>query len=263
MRPPPTYEGGRPGAAERLRFARIARADSTVLNPLDARHLNDVITALRLEDHARVIDIGCGRGEFLLRLAQRRRVLGYGIDAEEDNVRTASRAAAQRVPEATLVLQHGDARALNRDATYDLAVAMGAREATGGYRDALRWLAGLVGARGEIVVGEGYWKAAPNARLLESLGFCETELPTLCSMLDAARSAGLVHRMTIETGADVHDRYYRVRWANCVRYAWRHPSNPDVPALLAWSRAERERHFRLGGRRELGFGVFVFSKSAC
>ena len=65
------------------------------MNPLPVAKLDEVIEVLGLEAGARVIDLGCGKGELLRRLAARYEIRGMGVDHSR---RCSTRRGAGRPP---------------------------------------------------------------------------------------------------------------------------------------------------------------------
>ena len=52
----------------------------TLMNPLNEKRLEDLFQLVPIRSHARVTDIGCGKGEMLIRLAEKNQIKGVGID---------------------------------------------------------------------------------------------------------------------------------------------------------------------------------------
>ena len=68
--------------------------------PMSAAKMERVIGYLPLERGARVLDIGCGKAELLLRLVERYGVEGIGVDRSRDALALARAAVDARVPDA-------------------------------------------------------------------------------------------------------------------------------------------------------------------
>ena len=62
------------------KFYDITHREHTICNPTSGEKLDHLVGQLRLDAGARVIDIACGKGEFLLRLAETYGVNCLGID---------------------------------------------------------------------------------------------------------------------------------------------------------------------------------------
>ena len=82
---------------DKWKYYEITHRDHVLCNPLSTAKLEHLIRILRLKQGARVLDIGTGKGEFLIRLAERYRVWGIGIDIAANWVAEAKEKAAYRV----------------------------------------------------------------------------------------------------------------------------------------------------------------------
>src|SRR4051794_12348670 len=81
-------------------------------NPLSSLAIATLLDLLPLDSGDRVLDVGCGRGELLLRIAEHTGAAGLGIDTSEEQIATARQEAAERAPDADLSFEAGDAAAL-------------------------------------------------------------------------------------------------------------------------------------------------------
>lgn len=247
---------------DELERSAIAHAGLAFQNPLNATELDAFVDRLPLEPGARIVDLGCGKAELLIRILERHRASAVGIDLSPYFLAEARGEAGRRVPDAGLELREGDAAHTELEpASFDLAIAVGAGGISDGYRRAIVALARLVRPRGHVLLGEGYWRREPSAAYLEALGAERDELAGYADLLAAAREQGLELAEALESTEADWERY-EGRWAeNGERWAAEHPDHPDREELLAWIRTGRERFERLGGRETLGFGLFLFRRA--
>jgi SAM-dependent methyltransferase len=225
---------------ERADWSRVAHEGLEIMNPIPAEKLDEAIGVLDLPAGATVLDLGCGKGDLLRRLADRYGVTGVGVDISADLLAEARRLA----PEFELV--EADASAYDPGRPFDLAASLGGPVT-------LEHLRVLAKPGGLVLLGGGYWRRAPSQEYLDALGATEDELTdyeTLC------RAGALVHAVT--ASAEDFDRYEGAWAENGERYAAAHPDEPGVDEFLGWIRNGRRRYLELGGRETLGFGLFVF-----
>src|SRR5438093_1567102 len=90
---------------DRTRYSTIAHGDHLFYNPVSAASVDSMIARLALAPGERVLDVGCGRAEILIRTIERFGVRGTGIDTSEAFLEMARRSAIGRVPEGSLVLR--------------------------------------------------------------------------------------------------------------------------------------------------------------
>ncbi len=244
-----------------LERSAIAHAGLAFQNPLNEAELDALVERLPLVDGARVVDLGCGKAELLIRILERHDTSAVGVDLSPYFLAEAREEAGRRVPSARLELREEDAASTRLEPeSFDLAIAVGAGGIWHGYGEALHALALLVGPGRHVLLGEGYWRREPSDAYLEALGAEREELTDYDGLLAAAREAGLELAEALHSTEADWDRYER-RWAeNGERWAADHPGHPGREGLLAWIRNGRERFERLGGRETLGFGLLLLRK---
>lgn len=245
-----------------LERSAIAHAGLAFQNPLNEEEVDALVERLPLGGAARVVDLGCGKAELLIRILERHDASAVGVDLSPYFLAEAREEAARRAPGARLELREEDvARTRLEPESFDLAIAVGAGGIWKAYGEALRTLARLVPPGGHVLLGEGYWRREPSAAYLEALGAERDELAGRDGLVAAAREPGLELVEALESSETDWERYER-RWAeNGERWAADHPEHPEREELLAWIRNGRHRFERLGGRETLGFGLFLFRKS--
>lgn len=244
---------------DRAEWSLAAHAGMALMNPLDPARIDEVVALLELAPHAQLLDAGCGKGEVLVRIAERWGCGGIGIERHPRLVEEARAQAAARVPDAGLEFAAGDFDPCDVDpGSLDLAISIGAL--AGGYDAVLGTLAELARPGGKVLLGEGYWRREPREEYLAALGATRDELGSCDDVVAAGERAGLTPRHSVVSSTDDWDRYEE-RWSlNGERYATAHAGEPGVDEFLAWIRAGRDRYLRLGGRETLGFGLFLFRK---
>jgi SAM-dependent methyltransferase len=244
-----------------LERSAIAHAGLAFQNPLNEEDVDALVERLPLEGAARVVDLGCGKAELLIRILERHDVSAVGVDLSPYFLAEAREEASRRLLAARLELREEDAARTGLEPeSFDLAIAVGAGGIWDGYGKALRALARLVPPGGHVLLGEGYWRHEPSAAYLDALGAERDELAGHDGLIAAAREEGLELVEALESSEADWERYER-RWAeNGERWAAEHREHPGREELLAWIRNGRDRFERLGGRETLGFVLFLFRK---
>jgi SAM-dependent methyltransferase len=244
------------------RASAIAHGDLRFYNPLSEGSVDALVDLVGLSDSDRVLDVGCGRGELLIRIAERTGAGGLGVDASEKQISVAREQAEERAPDGRLAFEARDARAMVAPAEgFALAACIGSTHALGGLESTIDRLAELLRPGGYLVIGEGYWQRDPSREALSLLGASAGELTPLSGLLAAGepRSLSLVY---LATASD--EDWHRYEWTyvfNLDRYIREHPHEDGLGELR--SRLERVRGRRQLAAREgetLGFALVAWRK---
>ncbi|HYE77895.1 MAG TPA: class I SAM-dependent methyltransferase [bacterium] len=243
------------------KFTTLAHTQHAFLGP----HLDDglerLITVLTLPQGAEVVDIGCGKGELLLRLAQRYRVHGEGIDRNPAFIAEASQRTAARKLTGRLTWIQGDAAQIAfPHGTYDLVCCLGATGAFGGYRRTLECIRDYLAPDGRALIGEGFWRREPDQAYLDLLGTTRDEMGTHVDNAALARDLGYRVLYTAASTEAEWDHYEGLYLFGIESYAAAHPEDPDVPAMLERVRNWHDGYLRWG-RDTLGYGVYLLQRS--
>ncbi len=241
-------------------FLVLPHSDHAFLTPLSGAKVDQVLSMLELPFGARVLDVGCGRGEMLVRLAVRWGVRGVGLDVDRDRIAEARARAAERAPQAGLQFVEGSAAEFaDEPASWDAALCVGATGAFGGYRPALAALAGMVRPHGRILVGERFWRRPPHPDYLQVLGIGPADLLDHPRNVRAGEEAGLVPICTAVSTEEEWERHERLQMRAVEEHVMAHPGDPTAEAL--WKRSRRRfEAYEHWGRDSLGFGLYVFQR---
>ncbi len=254
--PPMTDPGGRAA------LSAITHGDRAFHHPLGLGKLDRLIAQAALGPGDQVLDVGCGPGELLLRIAERHGAGGLGVDLAAGLIERARAAAAVRAPAADLRFEAQDARGLEAPPGglegFALAACLGSTHALGGLDATLERLAALTRPGGHVLIGDGYWRRPPEAPYLEVLGATADELPDHAGLVRAGERYGLRPVGAATASEDEWDEYEWTLIGNGERHLAAHPDDPGGPALRAWVDAARDRYLAPGGRDTLGFAVVLW-----
>jgi SAM-dependent methyltransferase len=240
---------------DRARISAITHGDLPFHNPLDPARIDAVLDLLDLGPDDRLLDVGCGAGELLVRAAERFGAGGLGIDDAEVQIEEARRRAAARVPGAALEFAVADARAADPPgAPFDVVACIGSMHAVDG---GLPRLASLARPGGHVLIGDGYWRRPPETPYLDALGATADELPGYAGLVGSGSAAGLEPVYASTTSEEEWDRYEWTLIFNGLRFAAEHPDDPLAPDVRAWASRARDRVLAPGGRDTLGFALVL------
>jgi SAM-dependent methyltransferase len=172
-----------PGVQDAELFA-AARAGLTFNTPLSEDRAAALIELLG--EDGEILDLGCGRGELLLRALERRPgAVGTGVDRDEQEIAAARLAARERGLEARARFALEDVTGWERGG--DVAIAIGVAHAWGGLPGMLAALRSLAP---RILIGDGYWARPPSEAALRGLGAEPDELGSLDELLASVWASG-------------------------------------------------------------------------
>jgi SAM-dependent methyltransferase len=232
------------------KYTVVGHHDLAILNPIGSGKLDDLVDALELDPTARVLDVGCGKGELLARVAARWGCTCVGVDLSPALI---AHARQHRGVEAHV----GDGKAFV-SGTWDVIACVGSSHIFGDLRATVAALTPHLAERGALVLGEGYWRKPPDPAYLESFGGSADEAGPLHALVDA-REQGFVTTHVAVASEDEFDRYEWSHARAVERFAREHRDDADAARFLARSRSWRAAYLRWG-RETLGFALFVMQR---
>ncbi len=242
--------------AQRQRFSAIAHGEMAIMNPLSPDTVDRAVEAVELPAGGRILDLGCGKAELLARLAERYAAHGVGVE-HSPHLLTVARERVSQLPAGHVEILEGDARSFTSPEPFDLVVCIGPGWEHPGFRALLESLEPHVAPGGQLLVGDGYWRAEPSAEYLTLLGARRDEMTThdLNGMVGV--DLGMQPLWSGSATQQDWDRYEFGYFATVDRWAAAHPDDPEREAFMGQARLVRDRYLR-GGRDCLGFGIYLF-----
>jgi SAM-dependent methyltransferase len=200
-----------------------------------------------------ILDVGCGKGEILIRAMQRFGATGVGVEPNPSfHSEARVRAAAAGVTDDLVLHLATIAAAPVPRGAFEVVICTGATHAFGAYRPALDAIAQRACPAGAALVGIGYWKQPPDPAYLASFGGREDEMLPLAETLAVPARAGwrmLAHHASTPAEWDEYELGYEAalrRW-----FALR-PGDPDLAGFRERIDAWADGYARWG-RATMGF----------
>lgn len=241
----------------REQISGIAHAEHPIKSPLDDASVRRLLERGLPSGDERVLDLGCGPGEWLLRaLATRPRLHAEGVDISEDALAQARQAASNLGVQERLVLHHQKAEDFVSSQPFDLVLSFGAAHAFGGLLPTLAAARGHLAPGGRVLIGDGFWDGAPSRDAVEMLG----DFTDLATTVDRVVADGW-------TPVDGHvstrqelDDYEWACWGSLASWALDHPADPDNSDVLATATTRRSAWLR-AYRDTFGFVSLVLRET--
>lgn len=243
---------------QRRKASAIGHSDCAFFCPLSGARADDLIGRLQIPSGGLALDIGCGRAGLLRRLLTLRSDLrGVGVDIDAVALAQARALADADGIGNRLELRTEDAAAAGPGTDrLDAVMCVGASHAVGGFAALAALAARRLAPGGVLLVGEGFWRRAPDPAYLAALGAQPDELVTHAANAERLAEAGLTLLFTEASSEAEWDDYEGRYLAAKVRWARANPGDPDAPAILASAQDWHAAYLRWG-RETLGFGWYA------
>ena len=242
-------------------FATIERYH-TILNPTSEEKLDLAARYCAIRDGMRILDVGCGKGWLLRRLAKQLDIQAAGLEINPIFAAEARRLVAAEGLGDRIQIVEGPALAFRPEpASFDAVMCIGASFALGGFEPALGWMSQAAKRGGTIALGEVFAKELPYPAEVPRGGRADLEYPdrSLWTTVETMRAHGMPLRGLIEASTDDWDRYHSLHWQAALDWALENPGHPDAARLN--DSAMMRRNLGLN-RRYQGWAIFVARNGA-
>jgi len=241
------------------KFFDVTHRRHVLCNPTSEEKLTRLVDLVRLPTAARVVDIACGKGEFLIRLVEAYGVRGAGVDLSPFFIAEAKRRLEARVPQAEITFTEMDGADFKPDKPHSLALAscIGASWVFGGHGQTLDALVAMVEPDGWVIVGEPYWLREPTDEHLQTTGLTRDAFGSHAENVEAGERRGLELVHTLVSSKDDWDRYEGLQWLAMAEYARTDQDDADLPELRERVAKEKSVYLKWG-RDTMGWAIYVF-----
>lgn len=243
------------------KYYNITHKFHTLMNPQSEQKIDELIYLLDIAPSSRVIDIGCGKGEFLIRLADKVSINAIGVDLSPYVIKEARERTDTRVPNAQIkyVEQDGKSYLESLSEKFDLTICMGASWIFGNHEGTLKALASITNRNGIIIVGEPYWIKQPTQWYLDSSQMNYPDFSSHVQNIEIGEKLGLRFIFSIASNLDDWDKYEGLQSLGADHHLVNNPQDPDNEELLEKVSTYRTAYLR-EGRDVFGWSLYVFRK---
>ncbi|MFF9506607.1 SAM-dependent methyltransferase [Streptomyces sp. NPDC014724] len=242
----------------RERISRLAHAGHPIKSPLDDDSVRQLLAHGVPHGDARVLDLGCGSGEWLLRaMTTHPNLTAEGVDVSEDALRQAHDSAVRLGVQARLALHHQEAADFRSAHSYDLVTSVGATHAFGGLLPTLAAARKHLAPGGRVLIGDGFWEHEPTPEAVEMLG----DFTDLATTMDRVVADGWTPVHGHVSSRRELDDYEWACWGSLASWALDHPADPDSVQVLETASARRTEWLRVY-RNTWGFVSLVLRRTS-
>lgn len=237
----------------REQISRLAHADHPIAAPLDDDSVRRLLERGIPRGDGRILDLGCGGGEWLLRaLTTHPQLRAEGVDISESSLTHARKTARILGVHERLVLHQEEAAGFAASHAFDLVLSVGATHAFGGLLSTLTAARKHLASGGRVLIGDGFWAREPSPEAVEMLG----DLADLPTTMDCVIADGWTPVYGhISTRRELDD--YEWAWTGSLAsWALDHPADPDSSQALAAATTHRDEWLRVY-REALGFVCLI------
>jgi cyclopropane fatty-acyl-phospholipid synthase-like methyltransferase len=220
----------------RQEISLLAHAGHPIAAPLHDESVASLLDHAIPREDARVLDLGCGGGEWLQRaLTRYPRLRAVGVDLSAPALATARRRAEDLGVADRLTLHEQDANDFADPDGFDLVLCVGTAHAFDGLPGTLAATAEHLAPGGRLLVGDGYFEGEPTAEAKEMLGD-SGDLPTVMRQV---ADAGLVPVHGHLSTREELDAYEWAWTGSLAGWALDHPDDPAAAQALETSAIHR------------------------
>ncbi len=247
---------------DKWKYYNITHKLHVLCNPLSEAKFEKFCQLLRLKPRGQVLDIACGKGELLVRLAELYRISGVGVDLSPYCIRDCKEKHRKRLRQSSITFIEMDASRYKPKPgeVFDLVSCIGASWIYKGYLGTLKALKGITKPGGLIAVGEPFWMKEPCDEYLTVADLSRDDLGTHRENIQVGEGEGMNCLYTLVSNHDDWDHYETLQWLAVDEHIQANPDDPDNEELANRSQQNKETYIRWG-RETLGWAIYLFRKT--
>ena len=239
---------------DRAEISAVAHRWHPVAAPVSEENLVRLIGRLELPEGARVLDLGCGLGEWLLAALEAfPGAEGVGVDSSAPALEQARKSAERRTLTDRVTLEEADA-AEWAGGEFDAVLCVGASHALGGLAKAVPAARSHLKPGGRLLLGEGVWEVPPTSEALTAIDAEPGDLPELTTLVTDLRRFGFEPGFGHVSTADEWDAY---EWSWTGALATWALEDPEARAEALETARTHRQEWLAGYRGQLGFVTLV------
>ncbi len=243
------------------KYYDITHRDNQICNPISNEKLNKIVELVRLSENANVLEIACGKAEFIIRLAETYNIQGVGIDISPYCIIEAKEKLKKRCPNSKIkFLEINGAEYNHSESNYfDLGMCIGAEWIFDGFKNTLKYLIQNVKQDGLIIAGCPFWKNEPHEEYLQAVELKKDNYGTHYENMLIGNELGLELLYSVVSSNDDWDNYEGLNWYSSIKYINANPDDKDNQELHKRIVKSRDSYLKWG-RETIGWAIYLFQK---
>ncbi|MFK8003989.1 MAG: cyclopropane-fatty-acyl-phospholipid synthase family protein [Polyangiales bacterium] len=232
----------------------------TYWGPIRPERMEAIFDLVLLSPESRVLDLGCGRGEILARLAERFESNVVGVDRSEAAIALARRQLQARAPKTDSELMVLDVAEFKPAEPFDLVSWVGGPYVGENFESTLATLTSWTRHGGYVLVGHGFWDHEPPTDYLDASGIDKGEFGGRLDTMTRGREAGLTLLYSSVSSRDEWDAFegrILFNWEEHCRLGASDEDRRTLERKRAWNDLQQR-----WGRTAMGFGLYLFRRPA-
>ena len=244
------------------KYYDITNKNHIICNPMSKDKIDIFFSLLNLKQGSKILDIGCGKGELLIRLAELFSISGTGVDISPYFIKDCKERKSKRIPDSDIKFfeMDGSKYKSKENELFDLTMCIGASFVYNGFIGTVKALKKITKPNGLIIIGEPYWIKEPAGKYLEISGIKKEDYNSHFKNIDAGQEEGLDCIYTLVSNHDDWDHYETLQWWAAYDYVTANPDDPDNSELMERIK-KAQMEYLLYGRDTLGWAIYVFKNS--
>ena len=243
------------------KYYAITHKKHIVCDPMSEVKLDGLFSLISLKPGSKVLDIACGKGEILIRLAEIFNISGTGVDISPYFLKDCENKKNERIPNSDIKFLEMDGAKYRPmgNKLFDLTMCIGASWIYNGFIGTINALKKMTKPDGMLIVGEPYWLKDPDNEYLKTSEIKKEDFNSHFKNIDIAEKEGLKCIYTLVSNHDDWDHYETLQWWSTYDYLAANPNDPDNSELL--NKIEKAKvEYLLYGRDTIGWAIYVFKK---
>ena len=242
-----------------MKYYEVSHHRHQVFNPMGMTKFEGLMRSLRLQKGSKILDMACGSGEYLVRLAELYGISGVGVDRSHAFIVRCRENMKARTPGSDLkfIEMDGASYEPGGDGPFDLSMCIGAEWIYKGTIGTIRAMKAFTKDGGLVAIGSPYWLKEPSEEYLKLTGIKREDYGDFSTPLRLGEAEGMSCVNIVASDPDDWDHYETLQWLAVDEYIRENPQDPDNPELRRISHEFKEHYLR-GGREYMNWAIFIF-----